>query len=80
MISCFIQIHVIMRHVIKGMHCIWASRRENLSSGFENNEGPDQPAHLHRLISAFVIHFLERIIIYTRIYKGIFNFLASLCS
>ena len=31
---------------------IWASTRENLSSGFANN----------RLISAFVIHFLKNII------------------
>ena len=27
-----------------------------------NNKGTDQPAHLRRLINAFVIHFLERII------------------
>ena len=30
--------------------------------GFANNTGADQPAHLRRLISAFVIRFLERII------------------
>ena len=41
---------------------IWASRRDNLSSGFANNKGADQPVHLHRLISAFVIRFLESII------------------
>ena len=26
--------------------------------GFANNTGPDHPAHLHSLISAFVIRFL----------------------
>ena len=30
--------------------------------GFLNNKGADQPAHLRRLISAFVIHLLESII------------------
>ena len=40
----------------------WASTRENLSSGFANNTGADQPAHPCRLISAFVIRFLESII------------------
>ena len=40
-----------------------ASTRENPSSGgYANNKGPDQPAHLHSLISAFVIHFLEIVI------------------
>ena len=45
---------------------IWALRQENLPSGggvvHVNNNGPDQPAHPRRLISAFVICFLERII------------------
>ena len=41
---------------------IWASTRENLFSGFTNNTGADQPAHLRRLISTFVIHFLKSII------------------
>ena len=36
--------------------------RENLSSGLTNNTGADQPAHPRRLISAFVIRFLESII------------------
>ena len=36
--------------------------RENLSLGFANNKSTDQPARLYRLISAFVIHFLEIII------------------
>ena len=34
---------------------IRASTRENLSSGFANNKGADQPAHLGRLVSAFAI-------------------------
>ena len=41
---------------------IWASTRENLSSGCANNTDADQLAHPRRLISAFVIRFLERII------------------
>ena len=40
----------------------WAPTQENLSSGFANNKGSDQPAHLGRLISAFLILFLESII------------------
>ena len=36
-----------------------ASTQENMSSGFVNNKGADQPAHPGRLISAFVICFLE---------------------
>ena len=33
--------------------------RENLSLGFANNKGADQPAHPGSLISVFVICFLE---------------------
>ena len=40
---------------------IWASTRENLSLGFANNKGADQPSHSRGLISLFVICFLERI-------------------
>ena len=29
---------------------------------FANNKGADQPAHQHRLISAFVIHLMECIL------------------
>ena len=36
--------------------------RENLSSGFANNTGADQPVHPRSLISAFVIRLLESII------------------
>ena len=37
-------------------------RKKTCHRGFENNTGADQPAHLRRLISAFVICFLESII------------------
>ena len=40
----------------------WTSTRENLSSGFANNKGADQLAHLRSLINAFIINFLENII------------------
>ena len=36
-----------------------ALSRENLSSGFANNTGADQPAHPRSLISAFVVRYLE---------------------
>ena len=52
---------------VKGFHklsvhayIIWASTPENQSLGV--NKGADQTAHLRSLISAFVIHLLERII------------------
>ena len=35
---------------------------ENLSSGFTNNKGADQPAYPCRLFSAFVFSLLESII------------------
>ena len=41
---------------------IWALTIENLSYRCANNNGADQPAHLRRLISAFVVRFLESII------------------
>ena len=46
---------------------IWASTRENLSSGGgggggANNTGTDQTVHSRSLISAFVIRFLKSII------------------
>ena len=37
--------------------------RENPSSGFANKKCADQPANPFTLISAFVIHFLESIIL-----------------
>ena len=42
---------------------IYGPRREKTClRGFGNNKDADQPAHLHSLISAFVIHLLESII------------------
>ena len=41
---------------------MWAQTRENLSSGFANNKGADQPAHRPRLISSLVIRVLESFI------------------
>ena len=37
--------------------------QENRSTGVVNTKGTDQLAYLHSLISAFVIHLLESIII-----------------
>ena len=37
----------------------WASKREDLSSVLANNKDIDQLAHPRRLISAFIIRFLE---------------------
>ena len=53
---------------------IRASMSENLSPGFVDNKGADQPVHPGRLISASVIHFLESII--SKLATGE----ASLCS
>ena len=36
----------------------WAKTWENLFMSYANNKGADQPAHLHSLISAFVVHCL----------------------
>ena len=41
---------------------MWASAQENLSLGFANNKGADQPVHPYSLIKAFVILLLKRII------------------
>ena len=41
---------------------ILAGMQENLFLGFANNKGADQPAHLRRLISTFVIRFSENLI------------------
>ena len=47
----------------KKIHSLIGPRREkNCLWGFENNKGADQPAHPRRLISAFVIPFLENFI------------------
>ena len=60
-VSCKV-IEVLTLQEIRCVHCSmigWATTRENLSSGFANNIGADQPAHPRSLISAFVIRFLE---------------------
>ena len=46
-----------MQSVVK-----WGSALENLSSGFENIKGADQPAHPRSLLSAYVISFSKNII------------------
>ena len=38
---------------------MWASTRENMSWGFANNTGADQPVHLCRLISAFFKFYIR---------------------
>ena len=46
-----------------GMQPTFGPRHEKTClRGFANNKGADQPAHPRRLISAFVIHYLESII------------------
>ena len=58
----------------------WALTGENLSPGFANNKGPDQPVYPRRLISAFVISFLDGKHHISTCYKQNCNFLACLCS
>ena len=41
---------------------VWASAQENMSLGFTNNKGADQPVHPHSLISAYVIRLLESVL------------------
>ena len=57
---------------------IWALARENLTLVFANNKGADQPAHLRRLICAFVISFWKES--YLNLLQAKLNFLASVCS
>ena len=50
-------------HVQYPIYLIYGPRREKTClRGFANNTGSDQPAHPRRLISAFVIRFIESII------------------
>ena len=58
---------------------IWALTRGNLSSGFVNNKGEDQPGQMHSMISTFILHFLESIISKLTL-QAKFQFIASLCS
>ena len=47
--------------IIKMLTIKWASMQENLLSGFANNKGADQPAHMRSLISAIVVRLTESI-------------------
>ena len=51
-----------MQSVNEGNMLFWPRREKTCLRGFSNNTGADQPAHPRRLISAFVIRFLESII------------------
>ena len=42
--------------------CYLALSRENLNVKFANNKGIDHPEHAHRLIIAFAVCLLERLI------------------
>ena len=48
--------------------CLYGPGHEKTCLGFANNKGADQPGHQHRLISPFVISFLESII--SKLAKG----------
>ena len=56
------------------IYITWATSWENLFEPYANNKGADQPAHSRSLISTFVVHYLDSIIIEN------FKTLASLCS
>ena len=61
-------------------HNIWATSCENLFMPYANNKGADQPAHLHSLISAFVVHSLDSIIPLVSIPKISSLYLASVAA
>ena len=44
----------------EGFYAIWATVRDNLSSGLANSKGADQPAHLRILISAFYFSLIAK--------------------
>ena len=44
------------------VNIIWTSIQENLSSKLANNEGMEQPAHSHSVVSAFLIRLSESIL------------------
>ena len=50
-------------------HIIGPQRVKNCLWGFANNTGADQPAHPRSLISAFVIRYLESIVVKLAPYK-----------
>ena len=47
---------------INGLRLNGPQRAKTSLWGFANNKGPDQPAHTHSLISAFVVRLTESII------------------
>ena len=51
-----------MHNVIKVTLIIGPRREKTSLLGLANNKGAEQPAHPRRLISAYVIRFLESII------------------
>ena len=56
-----------------GHRILYGPRREKTClRGFANNKGADQPAHPRRLISAFVILFLESII--SKVFQAKFQY------
>ena len=67
-----IEYSVITSDVIKSFDCIWASVRENLSSGFAYNKGTYQPVHLHRLIVPLI--FTCRKVPYLNLLQAKFQF------
>ena len=55
--------YILKGATIKSSSSSYGPRREKTClRGLANNTGADQPAHLSRLLSAYVIHFLESII------------------
>ena len=59
---------------------IWASSRENLFTPYANNKGVDQPAHPRSLISTFVVHCLDGMILLISISEIWSIYLASVAA
>ena len=53
---------LIRLHICISVDGIWDSSWQNLFMQYAVNKGTDHPAHLHNLISAFVVRFLDSII------------------
>ena len=58
-------------------YLVWATSWENLFIPYANNKGADQPVHLCSLISAFVVHFLDSIMLLVSVSKISSLYLAS---
>ena len=54
---------MIAQHFEKLNKSIWAPLLESLTLLYANNKGADQPVHPRSLISTFVIHYLESIVV-----------------